>query len=203
MAASSKIRVIGAGLPRTGTASLRYALQDLLGGPCCHMSAIPGHPFDLGPQWRRALDGDATVFAHLLDGFVAGVDWPVSAFWRELSDAHPDAIVLLSVRDAKTWFESCDATVLPYARMCAAPDWTEGRDLARLLERFAGTANWDDPAKLMAAHDAHNDAVRRGVPKQRLLEWRGEDGWPPICRALGLPVPSEPFPWRNKRSEWK
>ena len=84
MPPSSKVRVLGAGLPRTATASLRIALQQLLGGSCHHMSAIPGHPFNLGPQWKRALDGDATVFAQLLDGYSAAVDWPTAAFWREL-----------------------------------------------------------------------------------------------------------------------
>jgi hypothetical protein len=202
--AAPKIRVVGAGLPRTGTQSLRVALERLIGGRCCHMSVIEGHPFDLGPTWARAFDGDASMFAHLLDGFTAAVDWPASAFWRELSEVHPDAIVLLSTRDsARTWFESCDATFLPYARMSLASDWTMGRDLARLLERFTGTKAWNDPNVLMAAYDRHNDAVRRSTPKHRLLDWRAEDGWAPICSALDVAAPAEPFPWTNRRSEWK
>jgi len=204
MGAPSQIRVVGAGLPRTGTQSLRVALEQLIGGRCCHMSVIAGHPFDLGPQWARAFAGDPTVYAHLLDGFSAAVDWPASAFWRELSQAHPDALVLLSVRDsARTWFESCDATFLPYARMSLASDWTMGCDLARLLERFTGTADWDDPAVLSAAYERHNDAVRRSTPTHRLLEWRAEDGWAPLCRALGVAAPQTPFPWTNRRGDWK
>jgi hypothetical protein len=197
------LRVIGAGLPRTGTHSVKIALERLLGGRCCHMSEIPGHPFDLGPGWNVALAGGTPDWSTILDGFVAAVDWPASMFWRELAAANPGAPVLLSVRDdARTWFESCDATILPVARLALAPGWNGGRGLLDLLERFTGTARWNDRATLMAAYDRHNDEVRRSVPRARLLEWRGEDGWAPICKSLGLPIPDEPFPWVNRREEW-
>src|SRR5688572_12737752 len=138
------LRVVGAGLPRTGTHSLKLALEHLLGGRCCHMSAIPGHPFDLGPGWRAALAGDAVDWSRLMEGFVAAVDWPASEFWRELSDANPEALVVLSVRDgAQTWWESMNQTVLPVARRALAPDWNDGCDLLTLLERFVGSKQWD------------------------------------------------------------
>ncbi|MCB0092783.1 MAG: hypothetical protein KDE54_33075, partial [Caldilineaceae bacterium] len=137
------LRVIGAGLPRTGTASLRRALEQLLGGRCYHMSAIPGHPFDLGPGWEQALADETPNWDALFDGFVAAVDWPASMFWRELSAAYPDAPVLLSYRDAaETWLASVEATILPYARMAQAPDWRQSRGLAQLFARFAGTTDW-------------------------------------------------------------
>ena len=197
------LRVVGAGLPRTGTSSLRAALEELLGGPCLHMSAIPGHPFDLGDGWTGALAGDAPDWEHLLDGFVAAVDWPATLFWRELSMVYPHALVLLSLRDtADVWLESLDATILPVARMALAADWRAGRDLLTLFERFTGTTRWDDPATLLAAYERHNAAVRAAVPPQRLLEWHAAEGWPPICQALGLPIPDRPFPWHNRRSDW-
>src|ERR671918_1069687 len=97
------LRVVGAGLPRTGTASLVVALEYLLGGRSYHMRVIPGHPFDLGPGWNLALSGGKPDWDALLDGYIAAVDWPASMFWRELSGAYPDALVLLSVReDAET-----------------------------------------------------------------------------------------------------
>jgi hypothetical protein len=200
------LRVVGAGLPRTGTSSLRHAFEQLLGGPCHHMSAIPGHPFDLGPGWDLALSNRTPDWHALLDGFVGAVDWPASLFWRELASAYPDALVLLSLREdesAQSWLESTEATFLPLARMSAAPDWKEGRGLVRCLERFAGTERWDDPQTLLAAHDRHNAAVRAAIPRSRLLEWHAAEGWEPLCRALGLPVPSNPFPWRSRREEWK
>ena len=197
------LRVVGAGLPRTGTNSLGMALEHLLGGRYYHMSVIPGHPFDLGAGWNLALAGGNPNWDELFDGYVAAVDWPASMFWRELSEAYPEALVLLSVRDnAETWWHSCDETFLPFARLALDPDWKEGRGLTDLLERFTGTKHWDDPSTMMAAYERHNDAVRKTVPRQRLLEWNATEGWEPICKALRLPVPEIPFPWVNRRSEW-
>lgn len=197
------LEVIGAGLPRTGTASLKIALEHLLGGPCYHMREIPGHPFDLGPEWERALRDDTPDWEALLDGYAATVDWPASMFWRELSAANPDAKVLLSLRDSpETWWHSLDQTILPYARMSTAPDWAEGCGLTDLLERFTGAPKWDDPALLMAAYERHNSIVKQAIPPGRLIEWHAGDGWGPICQRLGLPVPDIPFPWVNQRSEW-
>ena len=198
-----KLRVVGAGLPRTGTHSLQNALERLLGGRCYHMREIPGHPFDLGDGWNRALAGEAPDWNQILNGYVATVDWPASMFWRELSEANPEALVLLSVRDtAEIWWQSIDATILPVARKALAPDWNQGRGLLDLLERFTGTQHWDNPETMMAAYERHNAEVRKTVPPQRLLEWHATEGWEPICRALGLPVPDMPFPWNNQRSEW-
>jgi hypothetical protein len=92
------LRVVGAGLPRTGTSSLQAALQQLLSGRCYPMRVIPSHPFDLGTEWDQALAGQAVDWDALTAGFVAAVDWPASLFWRELSFANPDALVLLSTR---------------------------------------------------------------------------------------------------------
>lgn len=197
------LRVVGAGLPRTGTASLTVALEQLLGGRVHHMSTIPGHPFDLGAGWNQALAGGAPDWGQVFDGYTAAVDWPASMFWRELSEAYPDAVVLLSLRDsAKTWWESANATILPIARMALAPGWKEGSGLTDLLERFVGDKEWDNPIKLMAAYERHNNAVRQAVAPYRLLEWRATDGWEPVCRALSLSVPDQPFPWSNRREEW-
>ncbi|MGE5376933.1 MAG: sulfotransferase family protein [Bacteroidota bacterium] len=197
------LRVIGAGLPRTGTQSLQIALEQLLGGRCYHMRSIPGHPFELGEGWNRVMGGDTQSLEALLDGYVASVDWPASMFWQELSRANPGALILLSLRDsAGTWWQSVNETILPYARMALSPGWTEGRGLVDLLERFTGTKHWDDPATMKAAYERHNAEVRRNAPTDRLLEWHASQGWEPICRALGLPVPSLPFPWTNQRSEW-
>lgn len=199
-----QLRVVGAGLPRTATDALSRALQQLLGGRCHHMSAIPGHPFDLGEAWQRALMGDSPDWNSVFEGYVAAVDWPASSFWRELSEAYPDALVILSVREsAEIWWESLNATVLPVARLALADDWQQGRDLVTLFERFTGTTGWDDPSTLKAAYERHNNDVRNTVPHTRLLEWQASDGWEPICNALGLPVPEQPFPWTNRREDWE
>lgn len=197
------LRVVGAGLPRTGTASLTMALEQLLGGRTYHMRVIPGHPFDLGHGWQQALAHDTADWEELFVGFGAAVDWPASLFWRELSAYYPDALVLLSMRDsAETWYQSVNATILPVARMALAPDWGGGRGLPDLFARFTGTTQWDDPARLMAAYERHNQAVCETIPPNRLLAWRATEGWEPLCRALGGAVPDQPFPWTNRREDW-
>lgn len=195
------LKVVGAGLPRTGTSSLKVALERLLGGRCYHMSVIAGHPFDLGAGWRQALHGETPDWDQLLGGYVAAVDWPASMFWRELSEANSGALVILSVRDsAELWRRSFDEMVLPPARRSLAPNWTQGRDLATLLQRFTRTERWDHPETLMEAYERHNAAVRKRIPHNRLLEWRATEGWAPICRRLGIPAPDEPFPWIDGRN---
>lgn len=197
------LRVVGAGLPRTGTASLKQALELLLGDKCYHMRELPGHPFDLGEGWSHALAGQAPDWEQLLRGYVATVDWPASFFWRDLSIAYPDAIVLLSVRSsAEVWWQSMEATILPVARQSLAADWKGGRDFLTLLEKFAGTVHWDDPATLMTAYERHNASVRATIPPHRLVQLQAEEGWSSICSALGLPIPNQPFPWANKRGQW-
>ena len=197
------LRVVGAGLPRTGTESLSIALRRLLGEECAHMRTLPGHPFDVGPHWAVALAGGTPDWDLLLAGHAAGVDWPFSLFWREISQHWPEALVLLSVRDSTdTWLDSFLATIAPVIRACQAPDWSEGRDPLLMMERFAGTPDWDLRAVLGAAHDRWVAGVRAAAPADRLLEWRPGDGWEPICAALGVDVPDEPFPWTNRREDW-
>ena len=197
------LRLVGAGLPRTGTDSLRNALTTLLGRPSYHMRELPGHPYDLGPHWKLALAGGTPDWDHVFEGYAASLDWPASLFWRELADAYPDAVVLLSTRkDAQTWLDSMEATVLPVARAVAPQDWIGGRDLAVLLERFTGTTDWDHPDVLLGAHHQWLADVRAEADPARLVEWRTGDGWEPLCTALGLPVPDLPFPWSNRRQDW-
>lgn len=197
------LRVVGAGLPRTGTASLKEALEVLLGGKCHHMRELPGHPFELGEGWSHALAGQTPDWEQLFTGYVATVDWPASLFWHELSIAYPNAIVLLSVRSsAKVWWQSAESTILPVARQSLALDWSSGRDFLTLLEKFAGTSHWDDAATLMNAYERHNASVRATISSDRLLEWQVGEGWAPICHALGLPIPNQPFPWTNRRDDW-
>jgi hypothetical protein len=138
----------------------------------------------------------------LLAGYEAAVDRPASGFWRELSTAYPDAIVVLSVRDTpEVWWKSASQTILHVADRPSPP----GMDawLAMYLDflRARFTSVWHDPEAAMAAYVRHNDAVRAEVPAGRLVEWQPGDGWEPICAALGLPVPTDPFPHVNTTAE--
>jgi hypothetical protein len=112
--------------------------------------------------------------------------------------------VILSTRgSAQVWWESMDGTVLGVARSAASFAPEEPRDLVTLLERFAGSPEWDDKAALMERYEQHNAEVRATVPPELLVDWRARDGWEPICRALGVSVPDEPFPWSNRREDWR
>ena len=199
------LRVVGAGLGRTGTLSLKLALERLLGAPCYHMLEVFGHPEHI-PAWHHAARGDMPEWRELLAGYQAAVDWPAAAFWPELSEAFPDAVVLLSVREPRAWWCSADQTIFPALReepLNEPPfmaDW-HGMVMELFAARFPNAI--DDPAAAMAAFERHNDRVRETVPAHRLIEWKPGDGWEPICSALGLAVPAEPFPHRNTRAEWR
>ena len=106
------LRIVGAGLGRTGTHSLKLALERLLGQPCCHMSEVVQH-LDHVPTWHAAIRGETVDWSPVLDGYAAIVDWPGAACWRSIAAAYPDAVVLLSTRaDAETWYRSAKATIL-------------------------------------------------------------------------------------------
>lgn len=196
------LRVVGAGLPRTATRSLRTALEVLLGGTCYHMSEVFQRPEDVA-VWRAAARGEAPDWTAFPADCVAAVDWPASIFWRELAAEHPDAVIVLSMRrDATQWWESCDATILPYARGDRPTD--DENWLAMFREQLAREIgeNWDDAATTQAFYERHNAAVRAEADPERLVDWTAADGWEPLCTALGVPVPDEPFPHTNTREEW-
>lgn len=195
------LRVIGAGLPRTGTRSLQTALQQLLGGDCYHMTVVFERLDDVA-VWRRALAGEPPDWDAFLEGFVAAVDWPASMLWPELAEAYPNAPVILSTRtDAGTWWGSVEATILPHLLGEPDPEHAEWFEMGKDLQARMG-CDWHDPAAAMAAYERHNAEVRSTIPPERLVEWQAGDGWEPICRALGVPIPNEPFPRVNTREEW-
>jgi hypothetical protein len=191
------LRVVGAGLGRTGTLSLKVALEKLLGAPCYHMVEVFAHPEHVG-AWHAAARGDMPDWHQLLRGYAAAVDWPASAFWPEIGAAFPDAIVLLSTRDPDAWWKSASTTIFPATRQAQGP-WRAMVD-AMFASRF--TAALDDRDACIAAFERHNTDARRRIAPSRLLEWTASQGWEPLCKALGVPVPDEPFPRVNTSEEF-
>jgi hypothetical protein len=196
------LRVVGAGVGRTGTLSLKVALEQLLGGRCHHMSEVFGRPEHFA-LWKAAGDG-GDPWDELFDGYVAAVDWPSAAYWREISAHYPDAVVLLSTRrDAETWWNSASQTIV----VGVENDRTETGDAWRdmvidpMLDRF--TRDWTDHDAAVAAYERHNAEVRAETPSERLLEWQPGDGWEPLCERLGLPVPDTEFPHTNTTAEFR
>jgi Sulfotransferase domain len=198
------LRVIGAGLGRTGTHSLKLALERLLGAPCYHMLEVMRQPAHI-PIWQRATAGEMPRWEELLTGYRATVDWPAAAFWKELSEEYPDALVLLSVREADDWWASADHTIFAISRREPPPDsvFSAQLEMAKSLFQTRFTPGWGDERIAKQAYLRHNDEVRRSVARDRLLEWHPGDGWEPICARLGLALPSEPFPHVNTKEEFR
>jgi hypothetical protein len=200
------LQVVGAGLGRTGTASLKEALELLLDGRCYHMLEVFERRQDI-PVWHSAVRGDPVDWGALLEGYAASVDWPASAFWRELSAANPEAIVLLSTRDSpEQWWASMERTIVPTVKgrvPADDPALARQREMVTDLLDRRFTPDWDTPAVAMAAYERHNEDVRRLADPRRLIEWRPGDGWVPICAALAMAVPDEAFPHENTTADFR
>jgi hypothetical protein len=197
------IQLIGAGLGRTGTMSLKLALECLLGGTCHHMMEVGQHPDEV-PLWHAAFRGEPVDFVELLDGYSAIVDYPGAAVWRELAEAFPDAPVLLSTRSsAQTWWESASSTILIPREPTDDAGWARRAMISDMFARNLGDIDLSDEHAVTAAYEAHNQAVRREIPADRLFEYQPGDGWAPLCAALALPEPDEPFPHTNTREEFR
>lgn len=212
------LRVVGAGLPRTGTMSLKTALERLLGGRSYHMIELFQHP-EHAWTWAEAFHGRPPDWDAFLAGYVAAVDWPASRLWRELAAVYPDAIVLLSRRvSADHWWASMDRTIFPRIRQARGsmdsagatpppPGFTQ-EHLAGLQRMFQGIGGGlerilDDKDAGLAYYDRHLAEVRAQTADGRLLEWQAGDGWAPLCAALGVPEPDEPFPNVNSTEEFQ
>lgn len=116
------LKVVGAGLGRTGTLSLKHALERLLGQPCYHMAEVFEHPEHV-PLWHAAARGELEDWSEIFGGYAAVVDWPAGSFWKEISAAYPDAIILLSTRDAESWWESASSTIFPTSMKMEGTPW--------------------------------------------------------------------------------
>lgn len=196
------LKVVGAGVGRTGTHSLKDALEILLGGTCHHMIEVIMVSPEQIPTWIQAIDGEQIDWNELMKPYTAQVDWPGASFWPELSAANPDALVILSTRDPDEWYTSCTNTIFSGMRQMIddGNEWMAA--VVRMLgERFSDKI--EDKDAMIEAFHKHNAAVRAGVPKERLLEWTAGDGWEPICERLGLPVPAEPFPKVNTTADFR
>jgi hypothetical protein len=193
------LTVIGAGLGRTGTLSLKLALDQLGVGPCYHMKEVFALP-DASDHWRRAAEGEAVDWEVVFAGYRATVDWPGAYFYEQLAARYPAAKVILSVRDAESWFRSTQATIFSDPTFAGAPPAWRAMVQKVITEPMGGRL--DDRETLIARYLAHNEEVRRVVPRERLLVFQAAEGWRPLCEFLGLPVPSEPYPRTNTTEEW-
>jgi hypothetical protein len=191
------LSVIGAGFGRTGTHSMKLALETLGFGPCHHMACVLGDPEQVA-LWRRAARGDLPDWDAAYSGFNSAVDWPTAHYWRELAQHWPEAKILLTVRSPESWYESMSKTIWPVIQ--------PGNDPESFGVRVIGQATFGgrfaDRAHAISVYEEHNATVEAALPPERLLVFKLGDGWEPLCRFLGRPVPDIPFPRTNSADEF-
>ncbi len=200
-----RLEVLGIGMGRTGTASLKVALEQLGYGPCHHMLELFSRPGD-AVRWQARARGEAVSWDELLGGFRSTVDWPSAYFWRDLVRDFPAAKVILTVREPEAWYDSISNTIfkaldqpLPQQDDAARGQRVMAKDI--IVERdFSDRPH--DKAHVLARYAAHNAEVQRTVPAERLLTYDVGEGWGPLCRFLGQAVPDAPFPTANRRDDF-
>jgi Sulfotransferase domain len=197
------LAVIGAGVGRTGTYSLKLALEHLGFGPCHHMEEVIKDPPAHVPLWAAAAHGKPDWGA-ALKGYASAVDWPIASFWREMAGEFPKAKFVLTTRSTESWVRSFSETIqkLMAGRANAPPKMLPFLDMAGAVLGKAGFTAAQDGAALADAFEAHGAAVKAGVPRDRLLVYEVKDGWAPLCAFLGRPAPAEPFPKTNNREDF-
>ena len=198
------LEVIGAGLGRTGTLSLKLALERLGYSPCHHMVEVMTHP-ETTALWRRAAEGEPIDWEEIYGAYRATVDWPGCHFYKQLAQAYPKAKLVLTTRDPKRWLESMKETILKFMttmRENAPPEALEGMRFIDIIvdeQTFHGDYSDDN---VIAAYERHVANVKRDIPPESILVYAVSEGWEPLCRFLGAKVPAQPFPKVNSREEF-
>jgi hypothetical protein len=204
------LKIIGAGLGRTGTLSLKVALEQLGFAKCYHMTEVLAHPEHIR-IWDAATRGEPVEWEALFLGYQATVDWPGCNFYQEYLRLYPEAKVILTVRDPERWYDSVRQTIFRQQR--AFPVWIlpffpRLRSFLRLTERliwegvFRG--RFEDRAYAIEVFNRHIEEVKRAVPKDRLLVYEVSEGWRPLCSFLGVPIPeNQRFPHLNDAAEFQ
>lgn len=193
------LKVIGAGLGRTATFSMKFALEHLGLGPCYHMAEVFAGARRNIPLWLDVISGKPdweSVFA----GYQSTTDYPACTYWNELADYYPDAKVVLTVRDADSWFDSVSQTIFSEqirAPMAGTP--VEAMMQGAIFDSFGDRIG--DRAFMTDWFERRNQRVIDELPRERLLVFSPKEGWEPLCSFLGVPVPDEPFPRVNSRDE--
>jgi hypothetical protein len=201
--AAMTLKLIGAGLGRTGTHALKTALNQIGFGPCHHMEEVVNDMDRQVPLWQAAVDGRPD-WPEIYKGYVSAVDWPTATYFRELHQAYPNAKFILTVRSTQSWAESFSETIyMALAGRANAPAekqaWLE---MAMGVIAAAGIREGMELASLMAAFDAHVAAVKATIPPEQLLVFQVKDGWGPLCDFIGVQAPTTAFPRTNDRAEF-
>lgn len=201
------LKVIGAGFGRTGTHSLKIALEMLGFAPCYHMVEVFSHPGH-SEAWEAAARGEEIDWERLIGGYQSAVDWPASYFWRELLKVNPSAKVILTERPEEAWYKSITSTIFDF--MAREVDLSKldpiraaQRQMGRVVVAEKTFGNRFDKEHVLNVYRQNSAEVKREVPKDQLLVFDAPDGWEPLCKFLGVPVPPEPYPLTNTTDEFR
>jgi Sulfotransferase domain len=204
------LEVIGAGFGRTGTMSLKVALEELGFGPCYHMTEVFAHPEHV-ELWSAATQGEPLDWERIFDGYRATVDWPGCTFYNELMESYPDAKVILTVRDPQGWYESAYNTIYRITGAASSPIFylaglimprarrmkQAHRMIVELIWERDLDGRFEDREYAIATFERHTEEVEQRVPAEKLLVYEVKEGWAPLCEFLGVEVPNKPFPHLN------
>jgi len=200
------LAVIGSGFGRTGTASLKRALEMLGLGPCHHMEEVLGHPEQV-IYWEAAVAGKPVVWDEVFRGYRAQVDWPGAHVWRQLANAYPEAKIIHSVRPEEAWWTSFSATIgklLTMPKDSPAPPhiarMMNAMETALVTQTFGCPVS--DRAGVLAAYRRRTEEVREAIAPERLLVFDVSEGWGPLSAFLGVPAPDTAFPHINSTAEF-
>ncbi len=212
------MKFIGAGFGRTGTTSLKAALEELGFGPAYGLTEVFENPQHVG-FWKAARRGEKVDWRGFLADYEVAVDWPACAFYEELMEAFPKALVILTVRDPEPWYESLHSTIYRLRKVTHGPPPLRAAfafagmfapgvvGTARLADHLVWEDTFDgrfeDKPYAMEVFEANNEEVRRRVPPERLLMFDVREGWGPLCEFLGIEVPDKPFPHLNEAQEMR
>jgi hypothetical protein len=200
------LEVIGAGFGRTGTHSLKLALEVLGFGPCHHMFEIRQSADQL-EVWKAIARTGSGDWHAALSGFKSLVDWPGVKYWKELAQAFPAAKIILTYRDPKSWYQSFAETIVRANRagLYHDPD-PHTRGMAELVDEVVFKQTFDnrpeDENHATAVYLRHMADVLTQIPKERLMFYNVAQGWQPLCTFLDVAVPSQEFPQTNSKTEF-
>ena len=197
------MHVIGLGVGRTGTYSLKLAINRLGMGQCHHMEEVLQNLPSQMPLWSAALEGSPDWPA-IYSGFGSAVDWPTAAFYRELIREYPSAKFVLSTRSPESWAASFGSTIykLLAGKDEASPEIKDWLEMVENIIAYSGFSSDLNEEGLMEAFAAHNEAVKATISASQLLVFEVKEGWGPLCKFLDAEIPDEPFPRSNNREEF-
>jgi hypothetical protein len=206
------VQVIGAGFGRTGTWSLKAALEQIGFGPAFHMIDLMPHP-DRAPMFLAALNGEDVDWNVVFDGYRSTVDWPGCTWWEEMAETWPEAPILLSVRDPEAWYRSTINSIHEAKEMALrgelqgnteeAPDPAVMQMINGLIWNGTFKGRFTDKEFALEVFRRHNEDVKSKVPADRLLVYEIKQGWGPLCDFLGVEVPDEPMPHLNDTDSFR